>query len=78
MPDGKSFEDITGLKKILLTRQDQFAKMLTEKLLAYACGRRMEGMDREQIDQILAALAKDNHGTRSLIEHIVLSETFAR
>lgn len=78
LPDGKSFEDITGLKKILLTRQDQFAKMLTEKLLAYACGRRMEGMDREQIDQILAKLANDQHGMRSLIEHIVLSETFAR
>lgn len=78
LPDGKSFDDITGLKKILVTREDQFAKMLTEKLLAYACGRRMEGMDREQIDQILAALAKDQHGMRSLIEHIVLSETFSR
>lgn len=78
LPDGKSFEDITGLKKILLTRQDQFAKMLTEKLLAYACGRRMEGLDREQIDDILAKLTKDQHGMRSLIEHIVLSETFAR
>jgi hypothetical protein len=76
LPDGKSFEDITGLKKILLTRQDQFAKMLTEKLLAYACGRRIEALDRPQVDAILAAVVKDDLGLRSLVEQVVLSAAF--
>lgn len=76
LPDGKSFEDITGLKKTLLTRQDQFAKMLTEKLLAYACGRRIEALDRPQVDAILAAVAKDKQGLRTLVEQVVLSAAF--
>ena len=76
LPDGKSFQDVTGLKKILLARQDQFAKMLTEKLLSYACGRRIEGGDRPQVDAILAAVAKDKQGLRTLVEQVVLSETF--
>ncbi|MEZ5386096.1 MAG: DUF1592 domain-containing protein [Prosthecobacter sp.] len=76
LPDGRSFQDVTGLKKILLARQDQFAKMLTEKLLSYACGRRIEGGDRPQVDAILAAVAKDKQGLRTLVEQVVLSETF--
>jgi hypothetical protein len=78
LPDGKSFTNIVGLKQILLTRQDQFAKMLTEKLLSYACGRRIEGLDRPQVDAILAAVATEKHGLRSLIEQVVLSDLFAR
>jgi hypothetical protein len=61
---------------ILLTRQDQFAKMLTEKLLAYACGRRIEALDRPQVDAILAAVVKDDLGLRSLVEQVVLSAAF--
>ncbi len=76
LPDGKSFQDVTGLKRILLSRQEQFAKMLAEKLLSYACGRRIEGGDRPQVDAIIAAVAKDKHGLRTLVEQVVLSETF--
>jgi hypothetical protein len=50
--------------------------MLTEKLLAYACGRRMEALDRPAVDHILAEVAKEDHGLRRLIELIVLSDTF--
>jgi hypothetical protein len=76
LPGGKAFADITGLKQILLERRTPFARMLTEKLLAYACGRRMEVLDRPQVDRIVNATAKDNYGLRSLVEAIVLSETF--
>ncbi|MEN3941050.1 DUF1592 domain-containing protein [Prosthecobacter sp. SYSU 5D2] len=78
LPGGQSFQDVAGLKKILVARQDQFARMLTEKLLAYACGRRIESMDRPQVDTILTTTAKSNYGLRTLIEQIVLSDTFAK
>ena len=52
--------------------------MLTEKLLSYACGRRIEGLDRPQVDAILTAVATEKHGLRSLIEQVVLSDLFAR
>jgi hypothetical protein len=76
LPGGKSFTDITGLKQILMERRTPFARMLTEKLLAYACGRRMEVLDRPQVDRIVTGIAKDNLGLRSLVESIVLSGTF--
>ena len=76
LPGGKAFTDITGLKQILVERRTPFARMLTEKLLAYACGRRMEVLDRPQVDRIVTGSAKDNFGLRSLVESIVLSETF--
>ena len=76
LPDGTPFQDVADLKKILVARQGQFSRMLVGKMLAYACGRRTGDQDRPQIDHILAALAKDQHGLRTLVEQIVLSEAF--
>jgi hypothetical protein len=76
LPGGQAFEDVTGLKQILVARHAQFARMLTGKLLGYACGRRMEAADRSQVDQILATISQSNYGLRSLVESIVASETF--
>lgn len=78
LPNGRAFQDITGLKQILVSRQKAFAKVLTEKLLAYACGRRLEVLGRPDVDHIVAQAARDNYGLRRLVELIVLSETFAR
>lgn len=78
MPDGSRFVDITGFKALLLKKEAQFRKTLAERLLAYACGRRMEGLDRPQVDAVLAAVEKDGNGLRTLVEHVVLSEVFAR
>ena len=78
LPGGQSFKDIADLKQVLVGRQNQFARMLTEKLLSYACGRRMEAGDRAQVDDILAELAKDGNGLRRLIELIVLSAPFQK
>jgi hypothetical protein len=76
LPGGQAFKDVAGLKQVLVARQSSFARMLTEKLLAYACGRRMEALDRPAVDHILAEVAKEDHGLRRLIELIVLSDTF--
>jgi hypothetical protein len=76
LPGGQSFQDVMGLKKVLVERQAQFARMLTEKLLAYGCGRRMEVTDRPQVDHLLNELKEEDMGLRSLVELIVLSETF--
>lgn len=42
----------------------------------YACGRRIEGLDRPAVDQIIAATAKDDFRMRDLIEAVVASGTF--
>jgi hypothetical protein len=76
LPSGEKFDDVSGLKKILVQRKDLFAKMLTDRLLTYACGRRMEALDEAIVERIVAELANKQYGLRSLIEAVVLSEAF--
>ncbi len=78
LPSGESFEDVAGLKEILAQRKSVFARMLTEKLLAYALGRRIERADRSEVERILAQVADDDYPMRSLIEEVVLSDAFHR
>ena len=76
LPSGEKFDDVAGLKKILVQRKDLFARMLTDRLLTYACGRRMEALDEATIERIVAELPKKEYGLRSLIEAVILSEPF--
>lgn len=76
LPGGQHFEDVAGLKRVLVERQAQFARMLTARLLTYACGRRIEPLDRPAIDTVLAATKPDAYPFRDLIEQVVVSSTF--
>ena len=42
----EKFTDITGFKKALLARRDEFARCLVEKLLIHALGRELDVLDR--------------------------------
>ena len=76
LPSGEKFSDVAGLKKVLLKRKSLFASMLTERILTYACGRRMEALDDRVIEEIVAELPEHDYGLRSLIEAVVTSELF--
>jgi hypothetical protein len=76
LPGGQRFQDVGELKKVLVNRKDQFARMLTERLLGYACGRRIEPLDRPAVDRVLVAAKEHNYRFRDLIEQVVLSQTF--
>jgi mono/diheme cytochrome c family protein len=78
LPGSQPFQDVTGLKKILVERKPQFARMLTERVLSYACGRRIERIDRPHIDRLVAELARRGDGFRDLIELAVLSDLFQK
>jgi hypothetical protein len=75
LPGGKQFNDIEGLKNVLLMQTDLFAASLAKKLLAYAMGRHVEPNDRPHVDSILQA-SGDNYPLRELIVQVVLSEPF--
>lgn len=77
LPSGESFEDIVGFKKALLDRKDSFTRALTKKMLSYALGRRIEIMDRPEIDWILASMEEEGDGFQDLVRLVVLSEAFA-
>jgi hypothetical protein len=76
LPNGQRFNDVADLKRVLVERKEQFARMLTERLLTYACGRRVEALDRPVVDRVLAATKKDDYRFRDLIEQVVLSQAF--
>jgi hypothetical protein len=76
LPTGEKFDDVAGLKRILVQRKDLFAKMLTDRLLTYACGRRITALDEPVVEKIVAELPKHEYGLRSLIEAVVLSDAF--
>jgi hypothetical protein len=76
LPSGESFQDLAGLKKVLMQRKEFFARMLTEKLVAYACGRKMEPRDRPRIEAICEPLREKGYPMRDLIEAVVTSDLF--
>jgi hypothetical protein len=64
------------LKAIIAARTDVLARNLTEKLLAYALCRQLEGYDEIVVDQLMETIAKDGYRMRTLITEIVTSYPF--
>jgi len=73
---GASVEGLAGLRAILLQRPEQFPTTVTEKLLAYALGRRLEYYDRPAVRQIVRGAGAHDYRWSSLILGIVNSPTF--
>src|SRR4029079_14807492 len=76
MPDGRKFDNIDQLKKLLLEDRDQLARALTFKLLTYSTGAAPSNADQAQIDNIVNKIRDKNYGLRSLIHEIVQSQMF--
>ena len=52
------------------------ARNLTEKLLAYALCRQLEGHDEIVVDALMATIAKDDYRMQTLITEIIMSYPF--
>lgn len=76
MPDGRAFANVTEYKAMLLEDRDGLARALTEKLLTYATGARVQFADREDVAAIVKSIGADNYGLRNLIHRIVDSRPF--
>jgi mono/diheme cytochrome c family protein len=74
---GAPIDGLSGLRALLLKNPDQFPATVTEKLLAYALGRRLEYYDRPAVRQIVRAAAASDYRWSSLILGIVNSPAFA-
>jgi mono/diheme cytochrome c family protein len=73
---GATVEGLTGLRALLLDRPEQFPRTVTEKLLAYALGRRLDYYDRPAVRKIVRDAAANEYRWSSLILGIVRSPTF--
>jgi hypothetical protein len=73
---GAQVEGVRGLRALLLERREQFPRTVTEKLLAYALGRRAEYYDRPAIRTIVREAESQNFRWSALILGIVKSPAF--
>ena len=78
LPGGKRFASPKELKAIIGARKDDLGRNLTEKLLAYALCRQLEGYDEIVVDQLMENIAKDGYRMQTLITEIVTSYPFTQ
>ena len=76
LPDGTKFEGMAGLRKVLLSRREQFVGTFTEKLLTYALGREVESYDLPAVRKITREAAAGDYRWSSIISGIVKSVPF--
>jgi mono/diheme cytochrome c family protein len=76
LPDGATVEGLNGLRSLLMSRPEQFAGTVTEKLLSYALGRGLEYHDMPVVRRIVRDSASSDYRWSSLITGIVNSASF--
>lgn len=77
LPGGGRFDDVVGLKKLLLTHHgDDFARCLTEKLITYATGRSLEPSDEPTVRAIASRARRPGSGLRDLVLAVLGSDAF--
>ncbi|MEY2495960.1 MAG: hypothetical protein QOJ45_2452 [Verrucomicrobiota bacterium] len=75
---GGKIEGLSGLRALLLAQPEQFPRTVTEKLLSYALGRRLEYYDRPAVREIVRGAAAHEYRWSSIILGIVESPTFLK
>ncbi len=78
LPDGRTFSGPAGLKEILLSQKDRFARTMAAKMLTFALGRGLERSDNPVVDEITAALRADGYKFGTLVNQIALSAPFQK
>jgi mono/diheme cytochrome c family protein len=76
LPNGKAFSTPADLKDLLAQREADLARNLTERLMAYALGRQLEGYDDVVIDRLMVNIAKDKYRVRTIITEVITSYLF--
>ncbi len=73
---GENVEGLVGLRSVLIEDPEQFARTVTEKLLAFALARRLDYYDRPAVRKIVHDAARDDYRWSSIVLGIVKSPTF--
>ena len=73
---GAKVEGLRGLRALLLDEPQQFPRTVTEKLLAYALGRRLEYYDRPTVRKIVRDAAAHDYRWSALMLGVVESPAF--
>src|SRR5438034_4153480 len=74
--NGATIDGLTGLRALRLDDPEQFPRTVTEKLLTYALGRRLDYYDRPAVRRIVRDAAPQDYRWSSIVLGIVKSPTF--
>jgi hypothetical protein len=76
LPDGRKFQDVRELKRLLVADDRQIARNLAGQLIVFATGAPVRFADRPKVEAILDRAAANGYGVKSLIQSIVESDLF--
>jgi len=76
LPTGAAFSNPAELKRLLAGRESDLARNLTERFMAYALGRPLEGYDEVVIDQLMTRIAADQYRVRTILTEVIASYLF--
>jgi hypothetical protein len=76
LKSGEIFAGAVELKAILNTKEEQFAKGISRKMLGFALGRSIEFKDTKTIEALAQVLLENNFDPVPFIEEVVLSYPF--
>jgi hypothetical protein len=76
LPGGREFRGASGLRSVLLTRRDAFARCLAEKMFTYALGRGLDRSDRRDVDRIVERTEAEGYRFSALVLAIIESRPF--
>ena len=74
MPDGRTFEDASQFKQLLLEDRDKFLRAFIEHLSTYALRRVLTVDDSDDIESIVAEAKKNQYGVRDIVRAVALSD----
>jgi cytochrome c553 len=78
LPDGTELAGPADLHRALAARKDQFAQIITEKLMTYAVGRHVEHLDMPTVRQIVRSVAANGYKFEDIVMGVVNSAAFRR
>jgi hypothetical protein len=76
LPNGTKFNDVTDLKKYLVSHPHYFANCLAKKLMTYATGRVLNYLENKLIEDIVAKNISKGQGFKDLFIDLTTSKVF--
>jgi hypothetical protein len=76
LPDGTAITGVGDLRRALVARPEQFVQALTENLMTFALGRKLDYRDMPALRAIVRDAKKDDYRFAALVRGIVSSDAF--
>ena len=76
LPDGRSFATFAEFRSLVAAEPERLARSLAGHLLVYGSGAELSYADRQAVEDIAKAAAREGHGVRSILLEVITSPVF--